>query len=46
MHVRERLLFKSRWLMMFAVLAVAVAADGPRHLIKKISVPGDYGLTC
>ena len=35
--------FNSRWLVSFAMLAVAVAADGPRHLIKKISVPGDYG---
>ena len=45
MYVRERLLFKSRWLMMFAIsaVAVAVAAEGPYHLIKKIPVSGDYG---
>ena len=43
MDVREMPLVKSRWLTMFAVLAVAVAAEGTRHLIKKISVPGDYG---
>jgi hypothetical protein len=33
----------SRWLILFAVLAVAVAADGRYHIIKKIPVPGDYG---
>ena len=33
----------SRWLILFAALAVAVAADGRYHIIKKIPVPGDYG---
>jgi DNA-binding beta-propeller fold protein YncE len=29
--------------MLFAILAVAVAADSRYHVIKKIPVPGDYG---
>lgn len=35
--------FRSRWLMVFALSALAFAADSGYHLIKRISVPGDYG---
>ena len=43
MKTISRLPFNSRWLILFAVLAVAVAAEGRYHIIKKIPVPGDYG---
>lgn len=34
---------QARTLMLFSVLAASLLAQGGRHLIKKIAVPGDYG---
>ena len=39
MNTISRVLFNCRWLILFAVLAVALAAESRYHIIKKIPFP-------